>query len=647
MKLRTLILIALLALLPTCLFAEHKNNVSIIPGKKVLNVADFDCPPTTTLPELLELFPELLGRQSNNGLSNYDIQIDGVSTVGSKDETLLQFLASDIKKIEVSQSPDMTQQQKGQGGVINIIPIDYEKGLNGSTALKVGTLAEVAPVAKVNYKTDKLNLRATLMMRYLHPHYDKSTSFKEKLGRGVVETSDSCFGHYGTEHADIHLNYKPDNKNMLKAWVWQSLVRNIQNRETMAETGLRIRTIADSKANNFRINGGAKYTRRFAHSELGTKLEYRYTPTYNWYFNKVEPGISTLEYDEDKKGHNIGGVTDYKYMFKVKDDKHSCDLVGGFNYNYSPAGYDYLENNTGIENANYNAKTSSLYLSPYVEANSKFGAFFLKGGARYQFYHINVSDKDQQQFSRSTNHATAFINFGWEIADHHNLGFNVDRSIRRPSEQQQFPFKVYIPTQARHHLGNAELQPVKVHNIILNYVYDISNNGQDFIVSASAQYITADDLIRSYEESNCIKYRNQGQENTLAGNAMFYYRKGIFSINVLANFFQNWANLDNKVDKYFYYNLSAVPMLHFSRNWNLTARIIYNSHIYTQRSRLSDYVYGQLSISKSWKKWTVGAEFCDLFHKQALDYFYSGDETSGKRYNLRNPSINLTAMFKF
>lgn len=102
--------------------------LEIKPDQKVIHPELFNLPPDTPINAILMTIPELITR-SNVAFSNFDIQVDGKSVGESRDVILFSTVIADVEKIEVSTSSVTTQKKNGEGGSINIIFKDPEKGL--------------------------------------------------------------------------------------------------------------------------------------------------------------------------------------------------------------------------------------------------------------------------------------------------------------------------------------------------------------------------------------------------------------------------------------------------------------------------------------------------------------------------------------
>jgi len=611
------------------------------PGTKVLNVSRLELAPGTKLIELLELFPELLSREGDDRLENYDVQVNGISSGVSKESVLYQYLASDIESVAVSQSPSMAQQVRGQGAVINVTLKALDEGLSGEAALQAGTLAYVMPSANINYKNKRFSLRGSVIMAFEHP---RNNTTKESFDQGELHfntLTDTVNRNFGYELAKVLMDFRPDKRNYMKAWAWESFSRNNLGSKLCNITPLIYKSESDELQDRFSFSAGYFYRHSFDKSSLSTQIEYSYLPYTDDYKHRSLSGIDVLKYCNGSRSRALSGFTSYTYNFQV------CDLTAGVNYKWSPVNLSYVETLPDDSEINFNSRVGTVYVSPYLEASAVLGPVQLSAGVRYQNYFSRLDITGAESSSQSESDAAAFFKLGWQIKAHHYINFVLDRSTVRPDARQKYPY-TYYDASIRHYVrGNSELKPLGLHSASLNYIFDSSKAKHDFVTSATIQYIKASNIICNTYSVDCNSYVNDGEGDILSANAMAYYRYGVLSVNLNFNLFQNWTHIQGNYDNYFYYNISLVPVLSFNKGWRITPKLIYHSSIVTDTSKLSDYLYAHLNLSKSFGKWTLYAEYQDIFHKTAEDSIQEGYRTRTKWYNLRNPNFLLGAIFSF
>jgi len=628
------------------------------PGKKKLNIQELDVSPGTTLSELLDLFPELLAREGDSRLERYDLQVNGISTGGSGENMLSLILAQDIDKIEVSESPSMSQQVNGQGAVINVVLKALPDGVSGNLALQVKSLGRIKPSATINYKTDKLSVRGSVLFDYNDPYFKETTvesfdllkSSIEELDLSKLENlrvrKDTIDRISGYELARVQLDYNPDSNHSLKTWVWEKYSKEQSLYNTYVTTPLISEEEGRLTTNRFSLSAGGEYKRTYAKSVLTTKLSYSYNPGDDSYYQKSFPGIMDMNINYENKDHSVSGFTKWTYKFISGPAPDKLELTPGVNYEYSHSNSNYQENIFDDENLGLISSSGKFYLSPYVEAAYNFSKFQFNGGIRYQYYNISANVADGGPYNQGTSDANAFFKFGWQIHPHHYLNMVLERTNQRPSARQIYPIKVYDPYIHEYVLGNKDLRPRGMHNASLNYITDFTKAGHTFVASTALQYIKVTNIICTTYNSEYQSYINDGKNDILSANAMIYYRYGAFSLNLDGNVFQNWSRIKGKDDIYFNYNVSVVPRLSLRRDWRITPKFVYYSHILTNMSYLGDYFYTQFNVSKTWGRWTVYAEFQDIFHSRVKDWMLEGDIIHSKEYDLRNPHLVLGFVFK-
>jgi len=615
------------------------------PGKKKLNVAALDVQPTTTLSDLLVLFPELLTREGEVRLMNYDIQINGISTGVSGQNILYHLLAQDIDNISVKESPSMTEQVQGQGAVIDVIMKKLPEGLSGNVALAASTIMDVKPSVTINYSKNNFSLRSSVLLNYNHPFYNVSSESHDSVdGEHLITQHDTTNTHSGYELVRFQLDWKPTERGTLKAWLWESFTKKNEEIFTNDATPLIYKNKSSQDIGRFSMSAGAEYKHQFDKSLLTTKLSYSSNPFRDGFENQTYPSVMKFICEGKRTEGTISGFT--KWASKLIDGDTKLELTPGINYDFGRAN-DYYHEEVVFEPENgIEMNTYGLYLSPYLEAKYDFSCLSLNAGFRYQYYlnHVNIEPKDY--YERNRHDLTAFIKMGWQICPHHYLNLVVERDNKQPNLRQVYPLKYYDPSLHSYVQGNKDLLPTGRHNVSLNYIMDFTREEHDFVASATVQYIKNNDVVCTTYKEKCQYYSNDGQNDILSGNAMLYYHYGVLSVNLNGNFFHNWSVLQGTSDSYSHFNLSLVPVLSFRGDWRLTPKLLYYSKVDTYWSRLGDYFYSELDVSKTWGRWTVYMNLQDLSHRPVTDYKLEDKTLVSRDYNLRTPSILLGFVLK-
>lgn len=661
----TLLTLTLLTLLSSSNAAAKTGEyiLEIEAGKKILNVQKLDLAPTTRLSELLEMFPELLSREGDLKLQNYDLQIENVSTGDSKLIILEQLTLSDIKDIEVSSTPSASQGKNGQGGVIKLHLNPLSEGLSGMAMLGVGSTVSVTPGLRLNYKKGPWSVRGSLMMNYYHPRDEfRSRSYEYEDYNKYQLDSSTIDNSY--ELAKVDVLFTPDKHNKLHLWGWENYMFNYDLAQSQVEINSRTNEESSNQKNrNFKWMVGANYSFKFSKSEIEAECTYENNPgscNYDKYSLFRGTTVKNMDYWDKTSFSKVDGFVKYKYNFIPDTPKSKAKLTAGVNTNYSDRGTKYnLQRylNLSLENADkdydFTGTAAQFYLSPFIESDNIFGKWFLKASLRYQHYSSKTNILDKPLETRYENYLTGFLSAGYQLAPHHHLSLILDRSLLRGSAQQMFPYPIYDPGKDSMTEGDALLRPTFTNSVAANYITDFASGDNKFTFDLELKFMNNTDIITSYyTESRILKYTNDGHSNIGAANFLFHYSSKTFSVSFTANGFNNYSHINGDDDHYLYYNIGVVPALSFDRGWMISGQFAYNSHVYTKRTRLSDYFYANTRFSKVWDRWTLYIELNDNFHKMAKDEIYTKTSEGATvkevdMYNLNRPSLLAGVHFKF
>jgi len=633
--------------------AEAKTGdyiIEIEAGKKIMNTNKLDLSPTTRLSELLEIFPELLAREGELKLQNYDLQIEDVSTGDSKLIVLDQLRLSDIKDIEVSATPSASQQKNGQGGVIKIHLNPLNEGLSGEAILGAGSSISVNPGFKLNYKKGAWSVRGNVMLNYYHPRNENTARQYGYDGLSKYQ-SDSLTIDNSYEMVSIDAFYTPNIHNKLHIWGWENMSFISKLGSSSVEINSKLTNVSSSEKNkDFKWLAGAKYNHLFNKSEIEAECTYYNGPgstALNKYdLLRVAPSLNT-KYSDATTDSKLTGALKYKYNFVPDSPKSKAKLTGGINVNLVDNGIDY-DYQRLLSNYMLQGRGKMFYFSPFIETDNIFGKWFLKGSFRYQHYATDINANDDTTYKRLEDFFTGFLSAGYQIAPHHHLSLILDRSLQRGAVHQYYPYKIFDPDKERFSVGDAGLRPVFTNSIAANYITDFASGDNKFTFDLELKYLYNTDIISShYIENNVIQYTNDGTSHIGAANFLFNYSNKVFAVSLTANAFNNYTHIAGIDDHYVYYNLSVVPSLSFTGGWVISAQMAYNSHAYSKTSRLGDYFYANTRFSKLWKNWIFYLELDDNFHKMVVDEFISDTVIEWYLHNLHKPSLSAGVHFKF
>ena len=602
------------------LAANEVPMLELTPDKQIVHVDKLGLSGNTDVLEVLEAMPELLARGSSETgtlLPNYAIQVDGKDAGQSRDVVLMQTKLVEVDVIEISFSPSASEQNNGQGGVINIKlkPLTQD-GVSGNVLLDVGTDVDVQPSLWVNYKKDKFTLRSSLMMEYYRPADQKTQLLEFDNSETSLSWQQKKLMSYKQETAKLFMDYNPTSQDKLKFRFWESLglsktnmdgvgfamveqvdsagqpmsgfFQRIDMKEKQVQNANSLSMVADVEYEHSYRRGG-----RFAVSAM-----YSFAPEYS--DNDLWSGacgvlgdspvdtLMTAVTDHWQKPHQVSGDIKSKHALLENDNPHKLDFEVGVN---STLTLSQQRNSTAVyatrDDPQIQRDTfSTLYASPFVELTYKYQRWHLLAGARYQYFKSWGSAADMLY----DNHAvTANVGLTCQVADHHRLRVIGARNITRARQKVQ-PY----------------------YNAELNYLFDWSNQTDWVMTNFGVRYIYAD-LVATTTKCDVVNV-----------NAQLSYAHGIFSMTFAGNAYMKWQKMPDETVRGWYYNLSWQPVFMFPKQWTLSGKVLYNSKIkgWTtdyKKGEYGDCVYMQVRLSKDIRNWNVHAEFDDILNYKTYD----------------------------
>lgn len=648
MKNKKIIAFLLTSILCIPAFAEVSPEIELAPGKKIMHVSRMNLPGNLSLLELLLMFPELTARDDYNALSRFDLQIDDVSCGTSKYD-FFDFLHScDIEDIELSMEPSASEQHNGQGGVINVILNEAAKGLSGYALLDASTAYNVMPAVNLKYRTDKINFLGSVVAQYIHPHSNTRQTLVESTGTGLHRDFSDVNLQYATQMANLRLEYTPDDRNKLKAWAIQSFNRDHEYITTRKDSMDARRTVSTKDMlDKFSIDAGLNYKYTFNLGFFESQAIFTHNPSrYDW-LSEGDPNIKE-DYKGSQKPFILDAYTKVCFHLVPETDTRKIDLETGLDIQYT--NNLYKENFSGSKwpDRKVVATFTPLYVSPYIQLDSKFREYFLKAALRYQYNGRNIKvEADSKPFSLGLNSVTGTINTGFCLASGHSLSLTLDKSINRPEDEQIYPNIYYDPVENRFVRGNSGLIPENIYTASLDYQYSWSNEIHRVTTGTGLKFHHTRDIITEKDIESVPSFVNAGTSNIVAFNLTATYATGPFSLTLNGNLYNNWNHIGGNNGKFFSYNLAMIPRLSFDGGWRISATLEYNSAEETYTEILGDYFYSEFRIGKEWDKWNVYVTLADNFHRQVTDISRTLPEKETKLYNLKYPGLGLGAIFRF
>ena len=636
-----------LAVLLCCSGAAAQDySLEMLPDKMVIHVEKLGLQSTSSVKELLMMIPALSGRNGDDeSFGAYDLQVDGKSTGTSREVILNQTKLYEIDKVEISNSPTVTQQKNGEGGVINIV---FKKmaadGHEGKVSFAVTTNPYFIPGLNYNFKKRKLELRSSVAMEYYNP--DRVDIYSSRSPGCLVSGADTLKNPAMQETVRLDLIFKPTENDELKAWLWESFSASDNNiteyrhsrYDKKDEVGPGWEFVTDSSTHSIskerRLNLTAAVNYRHVFGNVG-KLEL--DADYNLSRNTLkEDGDRTVE---------IPNILNTGLKFEANVLNRNAlvlKLEAGENYNLS-----------------YNKRTlydSRIVLfSPYM--NFKYESRRLTGqlGLRYQNYTRNTITSGASTDNTPDRDITGNLNVVWQLAQSQALRFIVSRNLIRPTDEMAYsvmPGRYMLTLTDVSKLHNAY-----IHSVELGYIRDWHKEDFDIVMHLNLGYDYADGLFetRVSDAPQVVpvpsffikKIVNSGINNIFKMDVSGMAQFSNFSLTLAGNFFSNIMRENGEHEHYNYFNISMIPTLRFAGDWTLGGRGIYNSEISRANSYIGDCIYAQLNLTKTFGRWHLYAELSDIFDYDSDDYARSGNQEMYWKYDMYKRYLGVGAIYKF
>ncbi len=681
--------------------ADEQYAIEIKPTKKIIHIEQLGLPANTSVQEVLEIMPELLNRGGDGNVmfENYSIQVDGKDVSADRDNMIEQTLINAVDVIEISNSPTVSEQKNGQGGVINIKLRPVSEGFSGDVIMDVGTdftkTVMVRPTVYLNYRKNNLVVRGDIMMSYERGQYTSFSTMSQPFVNKTVK-NDSIYQEettgtpvsYRQETARFFLNYSPSQRDQLKFWLWESLEYADQNTTTASTTLYDMTDYFSKKGGIFGSNRifnmnmkdakseadrsklsvvtNAEYIHKYAiGGEMNLEFGYNYAPEYR--YEKTEetsqigvplPYFSVL--NNAVTPHAVLGTFKSKHPLLATGNPHQLKLEYGVNMTYNTNDTKHAEGD-GVqdkETRNFNQRThvNSLYASPYFQFDYTYGPWYLQFGARYQYFGREVRDVDLSTFRKDQHDVTANASLSCQVAPNHCLRLLGARNVVRPADMQLYDYMVFNSRTRTYTKGNSDLRSTSYYNASLSYIYNLNKGMHKLITNINAAYTYVIDVVTPVtrwtgvdaNRHSYVTYINDGNKNVTSLDASVYYSYGIFSMAFAGNVYGNYKSVNGVKDYRAYYNLNLSTVFSFKHHWMLSGQLMYNSAIVTSSSEIGDCFYAKLRVAKTIGNWNILAELVDIFDYVSLDKTYlpkSGYAT--KTYDKYHRLLAVGFTYKF
>ncbi len=626
--------------------------------KKVIYTDSLNMPGNTSADALSSLLPELVQRPGELVMNNYDIKIDGTSLGSAADVALTNLHIVDVLKVEVSHSAMSSYQNNGQGGSINFVlrsKGDSGKNTWGSVGAALASTVDKSTQLLLGYKTDKLLFKGILLGE-VYDTTNGTQSITYDNGKPVKQTSTSQDTNFRTELARLHMQYKISTKDVLTFNVSEMYIYN----KAYIEQDFSIDNSVTQRLNSLNLSADIKYQHSTQRNKFAVEMKYNYSPKHN-----NDDIRDFYNYDNRQKTNTLSGKLEYKNIFLKTTSRNgiskTADITVGSNFNTSLSHEDanIIDHTAVGPTVRHLPKNNTYYISPYMNLSGAFGKLRLKLDTEFQHFRYNI-ERNNNSHSAISNTLTGKLMAEWHFTEAQNLRFILDRKLKRPSADQLYPNRLYIPKQMSYVEGNPDLLPTMVHEVTLDYIHNYSwSTFNNLIFNVSTSYSNVVDIISSKRvkvtsepeaaevSHDYITYVNSGTSKVLSANLMALYSYKVFSLSFAGNMYHKMSGSAGNNKEYTYFNFSVYPYFTLKDGWNGGARFVYFSRINQTNGYTGDSAVSCITVGKSWRKFSVYLLNDVALNKTDKDVTTSGTQRTERRYNLVQSFVGIGMKLMF
>lgn len=355
-------------LMSVAAWAQVSRPVEVNYETKVIYTDSLTLPHNINVGALLRLLPELLQRPGDYTLSNYDVQVDGVSVGEAADAVLSVLQLDDIERCVVSNSPTSSDLNSGMSGSINLCLRSIKsrpRGMSGKVAVGLTTERSTMADALFDYRGPKLTVRG---MAFGESYAASGSTTMTQPIQLNLSTDEA----YRNQLARAMLTFRPNTRHELKLTLTEGLS---YDRYTYDD--------APDAAQLPPLGSVSTFTQRERKGQLTTRLSYGYAlgkshrlrvsaqhaykPKHEWVTDPLDAVLS------DKQSGK-------------SEVKASVDLSGGTSWPTPACAVTYKV----AAKTSYSA--SNTQVMPLAELTLRYGAVRTKAAVEYQFNKQGRSD---------------------------------------------------------------------------------------------------------------------------------------------------------------------------------------------------------------------------------------------------------------
>jgi len=550
---------------------EVKPAIEYKKGEKHIYVDRLGFSPNMTVMELLQIFPELTMRGSDDVMNNYTVILDDY-TLGVNRDILSQITIGELSKITISDNPSASCERYGTGGTIELDSKPIEEGLSGNVQLDASTERNLLASTNVNYKTDKVKIRTFLKgdsYDFLERYNINSMNGNEVLNRYSYQNINKSARQY----AKFDIDYSMTDNDVLRFSLWEGYQKDASESFYMLQTpsgsvGYNFDTLYNTNLNTL---ARLKYTHFFKN-----KHQFVVETKYNFTNKKI--------WEEDlfiNQPHDFSLKLQYKGNIVEKDGHRlfmDVSTTGGYNCFVTKQ-----EGSTPQKLQNTANLNPSLEFSYYFKQK-----VFARVGSKY-YYQAFYAEQNGQR--RSCGDYLLNADLQYSPVEAH--------TIRVDGRRDRLAFS--NGERTGYYAGGS-----------LSYIFQqLFANSHYLNITASLQYNRVQRLAGTSNDLFAVKAGVVWQYKVLCLSLVGYLYDN-----------QQYRNGQGYLDYHAYYNLRITPILNLNRGWSMSASLMYNSLLVSDYYTNGDYCYASLRLGKRIGNWTIHVEWSDPFHYMTEDNYY-------------------------
>jgi len=594
--------------LTSIVWAQNQTAIDSDFESKIIYIDQLGLPRSCSAEVVVRLLPELLDRPGDN-ITNYSIQVEDVPVGEAGDAALIQLHVDDIDRVEVTESPIASYQNNGQGGTIKIMlrrkpRQEGDTATWGKASLEALYPTDITPSVHLNHQGNKWLMRNFVMGEIYNPAEKRQETSQGKWNKEAAQDQ-----KFWSQVACSMLEFQPTTKDKIELNLSEYASKDTKDVRVLHQAAEASAPTSNS-TQKLTLQTTAKYQHSLTpQSLLIAKVSYRYAPS------KDNNDVSDSRIERQMTNHNLSGNVEYEHQWKGHDRPWQIKLNTGITTNQD-YGNDLMKENNLIRNAENELQSHISHQMIYAKVSGQYGRWGLMTAGEYQYYTYHVQALGEPRTTNTQKDYTAQAVASWQPAPQHKLQFEVNRKLKRPTNEQIYPVRIYNIGYLQYVQGNPELKPVLLHETTLSYLGHLRWGEHQLTLSADVSYNDVSDAINSCAVGGSdasdgmlgttqkyLTFINQDHYRILNGGLMARYRYHNFSLSLIGNSSNAHVTIDNEHKKLSAFNLSLLPSVSLPDGFAASLCLTYNGEMESIYGTQGAITYATCNIGRDWGAW--------------------------------------------